>query len=163
MPVKRGSQKAESQDVFGHPRRQPKMFVMIAGAALGFISLATAIGFIIDAPHLLMLHFNHAQTTGRIVRVIPNSHGLTEITYSVGGITYTRDVPFYWVAEPNTQRQPLRIYYDPHDPSIASAVPADEILSGQLPFWIAGSLLGAVFGAFATRNIVRYLPVVTRR
>jgi len=132
------------------------MLVMIARAALGFISLATAIGFIIDAPHLLILHFNHGQTTGRIVRIIPNSHGLTEIAYSVGGITYTRDVPFYWVAEPKTQRQPLQIYYDPHGPSIASAAPADEVLSGQLPFWIAGSALGAVFGAFAARNVVRY-------
>jgi hypothetical protein len=130
---------------------------MIVGVALGFISLATAIGFVIDAPHLMKLHFNHAQTTGRIVRVIPNSHGLTEIAYSVRGIAYTRDVPFYWVAEPNTSAAILRIYYDPNDPTIASAAPVDEILSGQLPSWIAGSALGGAFGAFAARSIVRYL------
>jgi len=130
---------------------------MTGGAALGFICLATAVGFVIDAPHLLKLHFSHAQTTGRIVRVIPNSHGLTEIAYSVGGIPYTRDVPFYWVAEPNDSAATVRIYYDPRDPSIASAAPADEILSGQLPSWIAGSVLGSVFGMFAARRIVRYL------
>ena len=130
---------------------------MITGAALGFISLATAIGFVIDAPHLLILHFNHSQTTGRIIRVLPNSHGLTEIAYSVGGIEYKRDVPFYWVPNLDAPREPFRVYYDPHDPSLAAAVPADEILSGQLPFWIAGSGLDAVFGAFAAGNIVRYL------
>jgi hypothetical protein len=124
---------------------------------LGFISLATAIGLVIDAPHLLILYFNHSQTTGRIIRVIPNSHGLTEISYSVGGTEYKRDVPFYWVPDLDTPRKPLRVYYDPRNPSLAAAVPADEILSGQLPSWIAGSALGAVFGAFAARNIVRYL------
>ena len=130
---------------------------MVKGAALGFVSLAVAIGFVIDAPHLLILHFNHSQTTGRIVRVIPNSHGLTEIAYSVGATEYTRKVPFYWIDGPTTQRGPLLIYYDPHDPSIASGAPPDEILSGQFPSWTAGSALGAVFGVFATRNIVRLL------
>ena len=129
---------------------------MITGAALGFISLATAIGLVIDAPHLLILHFNNSQTTGRIIRVIPNSHGLTEIAYSVGGIEYRRDVPFYWVPDLDAPREPLRVYYDPHDPALAAAVPADEILSGQFPSWIAGSALGAVFGAFAARTIIRY-------
>jgi hypothetical protein len=130
---------------------------MITGAALGFIILAAAIGLVIDAPHLLILHFNHAQTTGHIIRVIPNSHGLTEIAYSVGGTAYKRDVPFYWVPDSDARPEPLRVYYSPRDPSIASAVPADEILSGQLPSWIAGSALGAVFGAIAARNIFRYL------
>jgi hypothetical protein len=132
--------------------------VMITGAVLGFITLAVAWGgLVVDAPHLLILHFNHAQTTGRVIKVFPNSHGLTEIAYSVGGTSYTRDVPFYWVPDSDVRPQPLRVYYSPRDPSIASAVPANEILSGQLPAWIAGSALGAVFGAFAARNVVRYL------
>jgi hypothetical protein len=130
---------------------------MITGAALGFITLAVAIGLVIDAPHLLILHFNHAETTGRIIRVIPNSHGLTEIVYSVGGASYKRNVPFYWVPDSNARSEPLRVYYSPRDPYIASAVPADEILSGQLLSWIAGSVLGAVSGAIAARSIVRYL------
>ena len=129
--------------------------VMIAGAALGFISLATAIGLVIDVPRLLILHFHHAETTGRVIRAIPNSHGLTEIAYSVRGTQYNREVPGYWV--PQAGSEPIRVYYNPNEPSIAAAVPADEILSGQLPSWIAGSALGAVFGAFAARNIVRYL------
>lgn len=130
---------------------------MTTGAVLGFISLATVIGLVIDAPHLLILHFNHSETTGHIIRVIPNSHALTEITYSVGGTEYKRDVPFYWVPDLDAPREPLRVYYDPHDPSLAAAVPANEILSGQLPFWVAGSALGAVFGALAARTIARYL------
>jgi hypothetical protein len=130
---------------------------MIIGAALGFITLSVAIGLVIDAPHLVILHFNHAQTTGRVIKVIPNSHGLAEITYSVGGTSYRRDVPFYWLPSSDVRPDPLWIFYSPRDPSIASAVPASEILWGQLPAWIAGSALGAVFGAFAARNIVRYL------
>jgi hypothetical protein len=134
-----------------------RVMASVAGAALGFVSLATAIGFAIDAPHLLSLHLRHAETTGRVVRVIPNRHGLTEIEYSVHGTPYKRDVPSYWVSRPYTQGEPLRIYYDPNDPSVASAAPADEILTGQLPSWIAGAALGSVFGAIAARNIVRYL------
>jgi hypothetical protein len=130
---------------------------MIIGATLGFIALAVAIGLIIDAPHLLILHFNHAQTTGRVIKVIPNSHGLTEITYSVGDASYRRDVPFYWLPDADVRPEPLRIFYSPRDPSIASAVPAIEILRGQLPAWIAGSAFGAVFGAIAARHFVRYL------
>jgi hypothetical protein len=126
---------------------------LLAGAALGFVSLATAIGFAIDAPHLLILHFHHAETTGHVVRVIPNSHGLTEIEYSIGGTLYKRDVPFYWVPYSDARPEPLRVYYNPRDPSIASAVPAGEILAGQLPSWIAGSALGSAFGAVAARNI----------
>lgn len=130
---------------------------MLIGAALGFIALATAWGLAIDVPHLLILHFNHEQTTGRVIKVFPNSHGLTEITYTVGGTLYTRDVPGYWVPYSDALPEPLRVYYSPRDPSIAAAVPADEILSGQLPAWVAGSALGAVFGVIGARNIVRYL------
>jgi hypothetical protein len=131
--------------------------VMITGAALGFISLATAVGLVIDVPHLLILHIHHAETTGRVIRVVPNSHGLTEIAYSVRGTQYDREVPGYWVPYSQAGIEPIRVYYNPNEPSIAAAIPADEILSGQLPSWIAGSALGAVFGAFAARNIVRYL------
>jgi len=128
--------------------------VSLAGAALDFVSLATAIGFIIDVPHLLSLHFHHAETTGRVVRVIPDSHGLTEIAYSVRGTPYTREMPGYWVTDLNEPGKPLRIYYDPNDPTVASAEPADQILIGQFPAWIAGSLLGSLFGALAAVNIV---------
>ncbi len=133
-----------------------RVLVIFAGAALGFASIATAIGFVIDAPHLLGLHVHHAETTGRVVRVIPNSHGRTEIEYSVRGAPYKRDVPFYWVPIPHSEGEALRVYYDPSDPSVASAVPAAEILTGQLRSWIGGSLLGSIFGAGAALNIIRY-------
>ena len=129
---------------------------MITGAALGFISLATAIGLVIDVPHLLILHFHHAETTGRVIRVIPNSHGLTEIAYSVRGTEYDRELPGYWVPLSRAGSEPIPVYYNPNDPSIAAAVPTTEILSGQLPSWIGGSALGALFGTFAARNIVLY-------
>ena len=117
--------------------------------------MGTAVGLIIDAPHLLILRFHNAETTGRIVRVIPNSHGLTEISYSVRGTPYTRDVPFYWVSE-HLQSEQLRIYYDPNDPTLASAAPADEILKGQIPAWIAFSALGSLWGAIAATGIMEH-------
>jgi hypothetical protein len=128
----------------------------LAGAALGFLFMAAAIGFIIQAPRLMILRLHHASTTGRVVRVIPNSHGLTEIAYSVHGTQYTREVPGYWVS-PQKPGEPLWIYYDPIDPRVAAAAPADQILIGQFPAWIAVSLLGAVAGraivlGLASRN-----------
>jgi hypothetical protein len=128
---------------------------MLKGAIVGFISLATAIGLVIDAPHLLILHFHHAETTGRIIRVIPDRHGLTEIEYSANGTAYNEDVPGFWVPDTDTRSGPLVIYYDPGNPRIAAAVPPGQILSGQFPFWIAGSAIGAVLGSMAARNIVR--------
>ncbi len=107
--------------------------VMVKGAVLGFIVPAMATALMIDVPDLLILHFNHSQIAGRIIRVIPNSHGLIQIAYSVGGTEYERNVPSDWVPRLDTRRKPLRVYYNPHNPSIAAAIPADEILSGQLP------------------------------
>jgi hypothetical protein len=115
--------------------------------------MAMAIAFIIDVPHLLSLQFHHAETTGRVFRVIPNSHGLTEIEYSVQGVPYKREVPGYWVPVGDVEGESIRVYYDPNEPSTASAVPADEILRGQVPAWIGGSVLGSVFGA----GVARYL------
>jgi hypothetical protein len=126
--------------------------ILFAGAALGFASSATAIGFAIDVPRLLRLHFHSAETTGRIIQLIPNSHGLAEIEYSIQGTSYKREVPGYWVPFPHMQGKPIRVYYDPNDPSVASAVPADEVLTGQLPSWIAGSMLGSLFGAAVALN-----------
>jgi hypothetical protein len=54
----------------------------LAGAAPGFLFMATAIGFIIHAPRLMTLR-------------------LTEIAYSVHGTQYTREVPDYWVSPRN--------------------------------------------------------------
>jgi hypothetical protein len=133
-----------------------RVMILFAGAVLGFASIATAMGFAIDVPHLLRLHRHSAETTGRVIQVIPNSHGLTGIEYSVEGTSYKREVPGYWVPFPHTKGEPIRVYYDPNDPSVASAVPADEVLTGQLPSWIAGSMLGSLIGAAAALNIVRY-------
>ena len=133
-----------------------RVVVLLTGAALGFVSIATAIGFIIDAPHLLLLQRRHAETNGHVVRVIPNSHGLVQIRYCVGGTSYTRDVPGFGVFGPLAEGGLLRIYYDPKNPSIAFAAPAGEILAGQLPSWIVGSLLGSLFGFGVALNISRY-------
>jgi hypothetical protein len=123
-----------------------RRMIYFTGAALGFASVATAIGSTINAPYLFRLHFRFAETTGRIIRVVPNSHGATEIEYSIQGTSYEREVPGYWVPFPHTPGKPIRVYYDPNNPSVASAVPADEVLIGQLPSWIAGSMLGSLFG-----------------
>ena len=74
---------------------------------MGFASMATAIGFVIDVPQLLRLHLHHAETTGRVIRVIPNSHGLTEIEYLIQGTPYKREVLGYWVPALRTDADAL--------------------------------------------------------
>jgi hypothetical protein len=111
---------------------------------------------LIDVPQLLRLHLHHAEATGRVIRVIPNSHGFTEIEYSIQGTPYKREFPGYWVPALRTDGGSIRVYYDPNEPSVASAVPADEVLMGQLPSWIGASVLGSVFGAAIALKITRY-------
>jgi len=45
--------------------------VLSSAATLGFLALATAIGLVIDAPHLLVLQHRHAETSGQVVRLYP--------------------------------------------------------------------------------------------
>jgi hypothetical protein len=71
--------------------------VVFAAAILGFLSMATAIALTIDAPDLLRLQRRHAETFGQILQLHPNSQGLVQIGYSVGGVSYKRDVPVFAV------------------------------------------------------------------
>jgi hypothetical protein len=65
-----------------------RVLIIFAGAAMGFTSMATAIGFIIDAPHLFLLQRHHAETVGRLAQFISNGHGSVAIEYAVGGTSY---------------------------------------------------------------------------
>jgi hypothetical protein len=127
------------------------------GAMLGFAVIGTAIAFVIDAPHLLLLEHQHAETVGRVIRLVPNSHGLVEIGYSVDGRTYVRSVPPFGVADlPLGEGKAVPVYYYPSDPAIAFLAPSGTILKEQLPSWIAGSLLGSCFGVVVVFQVWKW-------
>lgn len=133
-----------------------RVLIVLTGAMLGFLLMATAFGLIIDAPHLLLLLRRHSETSGQVLRLYPNSHGLMEIGYSVGGTKYKREVPGFGFYGPRVEGRPIRVYYDPSNPSVAFTAPPGEILAGQLPAWIGASLLGSVFGVSAILNFIRF-------
>jgi hypothetical protein len=56
-----------------------RLFILISIPLLALVAMATAIGLIIDAPHLLLLQRQHEEISGRVIHVLPNSHGAIEI------------------------------------------------------------------------------------
>jgi hypothetical protein len=129
---------------FVHKVHAGRTIILFAASALGFAGVAVGIGFVIDAPHLFLLRRHHAQTTGKVTRLLPNSHGAIEFTYSVDGATYSRITSPYGISRVEGLAVP--VYYYPDDPRIAFTAPAGDILDGQLPSWIAAAWLGALFG-----------------
>jgi len=111
---------------------------------LSLCLLATIIGFAIDAPHLVLLQREHAETSGRVTRVLPGGHSGVEVAYVVADRAYVR--PFFPYLQDGraAKGDSVRIYYSPQDPAIAFIAPPGEILEGQIPSWIAGSILGSL-------------------
>ena len=100
---------------------QRKIFVLIAVPTLAFVAMATAIGLVIDAPHLFLLERHHAETVGQVVRLVPESHGAIEIRYSVAGITHFRRTQPY-VNRLLTEGDSVPVYYYPPDPTVAAGI-----------------------------------------
>jgi hypothetical protein len=111
---------------------------------LSFCLMATVIGFVSDAPQLLLLEHNHAETLGEVTRLLPASHGLVEVRYVVAGSTYQGTFAPHLQSRRIDEGDSVRVYYSPRDPKDASIFPPDEILAEQLPSWLAGSLLLSV-------------------
>ena len=132
----------------------------LVAAVVGFTALAVFIGLVIDAPHLLLLRQRNAETLGRVLRQVPDSHGAVEIEYAIGGKTYRQVLPPHGLALPITGGQTTPVYYDPKDPRIAFTAPPGEILTEELPAWAVGSLFGAVAGVLVVSSLRR--PVRSR-
>ncbi len=124
--------------------------------------MATGVAFAIDAPHLLLLYFQHERTVGRVFRLVPNSHGLVDVGYSVGRTAYRRELFPYGIEAPPKVGETIPVHYYPRDPAVAATAPAGEILAGELPAWIVASLLlGTPLGiavAICAERFARWLP-----
>lgn len=106
-----------------------------------FCIAGIAIGFIIDVPDLLRLQGNYGEVPGSVARLIPESHGLVEVTYIVKGVMYTRSVMPHLEDHAIAEGDSVQVYYSPSTPAVAVIAPPSEILAEQIPSWIAGSLL----------------------
>jgi hypothetical protein len=131
------------------PERKPLPVIVLIWSIVGLVSTATMFGFVIDAPHLLLLERQHADTVGRVIRLIPESHGQVEIEYSAAGVTYRQAVTVYGVPTPVVAGQTVLLYYYPQDPVIAFTAPPEEVLADQGPFWVMFSGFGAFCGGLA--------------
>jgi hypothetical protein len=112
---------------------------------LSFGFMAAVIGLAIDAPHLLLLHQQNSSALGRVIRVEPENHGVADVTYVVGGTTYSGQFSPNGLTVPINEGAMVRVYYYPPDPNIAFLAPAGEMLTEELPFWITGSLFFSLF------------------
>ena len=135
--------------------RTHRFLMLFAGAVLGFCAMGTAVAFTIDVPHLLLVRHRNAQTDGKVIRHIPDSHGMVEIEYSVAGRPYRRPLRPEGVGLSWAVGDTVAVYYYPDDPEIAFTQSAGEILAAELPAWIGGSLLGSVFGIVVAVHMLR--------
>jgi hypothetical protein len=110
---------------------------------LSFCLMATAIAFAIDAPQLILLCHEHAETSGEVIRFLPQTHGLVEVRYTVAGTVFRHAFSSHLEVNTIVEGGPVRVYYSPHDPATAVIAPPAEVLSEQLPSWLAGSLLAS--------------------
>lgn len=132
-----------------------RVFVLITSWFLAFVLGGIIIGLVIDAPNLLMLRRESAETTGRVARLVPNSHGLVEVLYEIAGKAYTGEFQPHIYDQPLNEGDVVRVYYSPQNPTIAFLAPPSDVLKEQFPAWIAGSLVLSIFGVVAALTLWR--------
>ena len=108
------------------------IFVLTAALTLLFCTVAIATGFATDLPRLLQLQQAHAEVVGKVVHVLPASHGLVEIIYVVDGVTHTFTTAPHLPGGPIIEGSSVRVYYSPKDPSVVVAAPPSDILTEEL-------------------------------
>ena len=108
-------------------------FRILVAWILAFLLSTAVMSFVVDSPKVLRLLQGHKDTEGQVLALIPKSHGLAVIEYSVDGETFKGDF------EPHIRTRPLAagdhviVYYLPTDPKIAISAPPDDVLAEQLP------------------------------
>jgi len=120
---------------------KPGIHIAFAIWAAAFTLTAVAIGFVIDAPRLLLLERHHARTSGTVTRVIPNSHGQVVVRYSVKGLTYEQS----FGPSSRHEGETVPVYYYPQSPDISEISDPSDVLTDNMPAWIATSLLFSFF------------------
>jgi hypothetical protein len=122
----------------------PRSPWMIAALWLvSFCSMATFIGLTGGVSDLMMLRREHAETSGEVIRLHPENHGVVDVKYVVAGTPYQGTFFPYLQDGRIVKGESVRVYYSPHDPTIAFIAPPEEILGEDLPFWLVASLLGS--------------------
>ena len=100
-----------------------------------------------------------------VIRLLPESHGMVDVRYVVADVTYQRTFAPHLQSSLISKGASVRVYYWPEDPNVAVIAPPAEILTEQLPSWLAGSLLISVgvVAAVLARRIDREVPGVSLR
>jgi hypothetical protein len=126
---------------------------------LAFCLMAGIVGAVIDAPQLLLLQHEHAETLGEVTRLLPENHGLVEVRYLVGGAPYQRTFAPHLQSRRIDEGESVLVYYSPRHPENASIYPPADILTEELPSWMSGSLLLSVGLVVAIFTISRPSPL----
>jgi hypothetical protein len=144
------------QMMFTYPLKMAALWL------LSFGLMVTIIGIAIDAPHLVLLRREHAETSGEVTHLHPEYHGVVDVKYAVAGVPYEATLFPYFQEGSIARGELVRVYYSPRNPKIASLAPPQQILEEELPSWAAGSLLGS-FGITAAVLILwRKLAPIAR-
>src|SRR5260370_18546807 len=110
---------------------------------LCFCLIASIIGFVIGAPVLFLVNYERGETTGEVTRLLPDTHGLVEVKYSVAAVSYRRGFRPSGKENEIAERAYVHVYYWRRDPSIAFIAPPYEILEEEYPAWVITALAGA--------------------
>lgn len=137
------------------PRQKSLAATVLIGAFFGGVAMAAIFAASIDAPHLLLLERQQADTVGRVIRLVPESHGQVEIEYRVAGVAHRQILPVYGDVTPVAAGQTLTIFYYPGDPLIAFTAPPGEIFSHKRAEWVLFWWFGALLGGVAAYNFAR--------
>ena len=98
-----------------------------------------------DVPMLLSLNHHHKQATGKVLRMIPNSHGTIEVSYFVSGMKYQRSFFLIAPGQLASDGTVTTVYYSPEDPETSCIGPPADILEQLLHEWILFALLITIF------------------
>lgn len=133
-------------------RGGPLAFVMTW--MLAFCAFATFMVVTDDIPQVFRLRNQHAETLGKVVRFVPQSHGAIEVKYEVDGTPYQSTFGQYVQTHPLKEGASVNVYYAPSDPANAVISPPSEILWQQLTFTYVASMLmsGVLVGAIFLRR-----------
>lgn len=95
-----------------------RLITLTSVFTLSFVFMGAIIGIAIDAPYLFLLHRQNSRVVGRVVQVEPANHGVLEVSYVVGGRTYSHEFSPDGKTLPISEGTMESVYYYPPDPNI---------------------------------------------
>jgi hypothetical protein len=95
-----------------------RLITLTSVFTLSFVLMGAIIGIAIDAPYLFLLRRQNSEVVGRVVQVEPANHGVLEVSYVVGGRTYSHEFSPDGQTLPISEGTMVSVYYYPPDPNI---------------------------------------------